>query len=123
MMPLQQSAAAPGAAQGSLTHQRGVERRRAKREPGKSGGAICGDGIWVPVSCVVTDISTTGARLTLNDSAEGNVLGTRAKIPNNFTLALRTDRVEVDCAIVWRHLGVMGVRFHSQMRPITKKSR
>lgn len=74
-----------------------------------------------PLPCLVCDISATGARLYLHSSTD-NMLGSRAPIPSGFTLAIRTDRIEVDCAVVWRRLGQVGVRFLAPSRPLTRRA-
>ncbi len=87
-----------------------VERRFAKRKAAATNALILSPDISVPITCMVRDISSTGARLELMKSAE-NPLGGRAKLPGTFTINLRLDRMEVDCAIVWRNGPFVGVRF------------
>ena len=87
-----------------------VERRFAKRKAVATNALIVSSDISIPIACMVRDISPTGARLELIKSAE-NPLGGRAKLPGTFTINLRLDRMEVDCAIVWRNGAFVGVRF------------
>jgi len=70
----------------------------------------------------VRDISSTGARLELTRSIE-NPLGGRAKLPGTFTISLRLDRMEVDCAIVWRNGAFVGVRFLATPRTFVRNGK
>ena len=92
-----------------------VERRFAARKSGATNALIVSPDISGPIACMVRDISSTGARLELIKSVE-NPLGGRAKLPGTFTIKLRLDRMEVDCAIVWRNATFVGVRFLSTPR-------
>lgn len=86
------------------------ERRYGHRKPASAMAVIVSPELPAPVGCIVRDTSATGARLTLTQSGT-NPAGTRAKLPARFTLVIRMDRIEVDCAIAWRHCGDLGVRF------------
>jgi hypothetical protein len=99
-----------------------VERRFAKRKAVATNALIVSPDINVPIACMVRDISSTGARLELIKSVE-NPLGGRAKLPGTFTINLRLDRMEVDCAIVWRNGAFVGVRFLSTPRTHTRNGR
>ncbi len=99
-----------------------IERRWAVRKPVATGGTILSHELSVPVHCILRDISTTGARLELHVN-EDNLLGPRIKLPAYFTLVIRVDRVEVDCAIVWRKSGDLGVRFVATPRPYVRSAR
>lgn len=97
------------------------DRRYAPRRPSGSTALISADSIEIPMPCLVCDISASGARLYMHECS-ANLLGARATLPPSFTLALRHDRVEVDCAIVWRKLGMMGVRFLAPTRPLPRRT-
>jgi hypothetical protein len=99
-----------------------LERRFAKRKTVATNALIVSPDISVPIACMVRDISSTGARLELIKSVE-NPLGGRAKLPGTFTINLRLDRMEVDCAIVWRNGAFVGVRFLSTPRTHTRNGR
>ena len=98
------------------------DRRWARRKEVATGARILGDGLSIPLPCVVRDLSSTGARLELVKS-DGNLIGGRAKLPSAFTLIMHMDRMEVDCAIAWRRSGIVGVRFISTPRPIGRAAR
>lgn len=96
-----------------------VDRRWASRKAASTRALIVSPELSTPVSCVVRDISTTGARLELvvgND----NLLGGRLRLPPIFTLKMTADRMEVDCAICWRCSGDIGVRFKSTPRSLSR---
>lgn len=99
-----------------------VERRFARRKAIATNALIVSSDISIPIACMVRDISSTGARLELIKSVE-NPLGGRAKLPGTFTINLRLDRMEVDCAIVWRNGAFVGVRFLSTPRTHTRNGR
>lgn len=92
-----------------------IEQRFARRKRSAANGLILSPALSVPLSCVLRDVSSTGARIELVASLE-NLIGGRAKLPNSFTLNMRLDRMEVDCAIVWRRGAFVGVRFTSTPR-------
>ena len=53
-------------------------------------------------SCVVRDISATGAALEFSDFL---------RIPDAFTLVIPEDRLRLPCRVVWRSEYRVGVRF------------
>jgi PilZ domain len=75
------------------------EARKSLRQP----GWITLDGGFAARPCVVQDMSTTGAKLTIDDS---NVLPGRLRLA--FSRDARTGR---NCEVVWRRGKVLGVRF------------
>lgn len=99
-----------------------LERRWARRKDIATGASILSPDLSIPIPCVVRDLSSTGARLDLVVSQE-NLLGARIKLPGFFTLVMRVDRIEVECAIAWRRSGQLGVRFLSTPRPIQRGPR
>lgn len=99
-----------------------VERRFARRKAIATNALIVSSDISIPIACMVRDISSTGARLELIKSVE-NPLGGRAKLPGTFTINLRLDRMEVDCAIVWRNGAFVGVRFLATPRTYARNGR
>jgi hypothetical protein len=87
-----------------------LERRVAARKSAATNALIISPELSLPMACLVRDVSTTGARITLVASSE-NLLGGRAKIPTRFVLDMRLDRMVVECAIAWRSGAAVGVRF------------
>lgn len=99
-----------------------IERRFARRKDAATKALIISPDLNMPISCVVRDVSTTGARIELVTSPE-NLLGGRAKLPGSFVLNMRLDRLEVDSAIVWRKGGSVGVRFVSTPRSYARSGK
>ena len=75
------------------------EARKSLRQP----GWITFDGGFAARQCVVQDISTTGAKVTIDDP---NMLP--AKLRLAFARDARTGR---NCAVVWRRGKSLGVKF------------
>ncbi|MDX2307375.1 MAG: PilZ domain-containing protein [Hyphomicrobium sp.] len=98
------------------------ERRWAQRKNSSAAALILGNGGPPDIPCILRDVSTTGARLELVEGP-GNLIGGRVRLPAYFTLQMKFDRMEVDCAIVWRQSGMVGVRFTSTPRSLARRSR
>jgi hypothetical protein len=75
------------------------EARKSLRQP----GWITFEGGFAARQCVVQDISTTGAKITIDDP---NVLPARLRLA--FARDARTGR---NCEVVWRRGKSVGVRF------------
>jgi hypothetical protein len=121
-MSLQQAQFADEYVSGTAPVPHVIERRWAARKQVATGGTIFSPELSLPVTCMIRDISTTGARLVLHVTQD-NLLGPRLKLPAYFTLVMRVDRLEVDCAIVWRKSGEVGVRFVATPRPYIRPAR
>ena len=80
----------------------GSERRKAKRQMLRYGAwLMLADGSLA--ECVLSDISETGARLMVDDSA---------LVPEKFDLVLsRNGEARRHCKVVWRNPQQVGVRF------------
>lgn len=55
------------------------------------------------ISCIVRNISITGAALTFSDMT--------IRIPNQFNLQIPEDKLAIPCSIVWRRGFWIGVQF------------
>jgi PilZ domain len=75
------------------------EARKSLRQP----GWITLDGGFAARPCVVQDMSTTGAKLTIDDP---NVLPANLRL--GFSRDARTGR---NCEVVWRRGKSLGVKF------------
>jgi hypothetical protein len=75
------------------------EARKSLRQP----GWITLDGGFAARPCVVQDMSTTGAKVTIDDP---NVLPARLRLA--FSRDARTGR---NCEVVWRRGKAVGVKF------------
>jgi two-component system response regulator len=76
------------------------------------GGIIAFSGRHVTISCVVRDISDSGARLQVPNGAG---------VPDTFELIVELDGVEVHCVVVWRLPNEVGVEFVSAPSMVTPK--
>ena len=87
-----------------------LERRNAPRRVINRVAQYYCDGSQFPRTCLVTDISDSGARLYSEN-----------EIPNAFTLAVSGEGIDMkhECQVVWRLGHEMGVEFvgpHDRMR-------
>jgi hypothetical protein len=81
----------------------GVTKKRETRKSLRQPGWITLDGGFAARPCVVQDISSTGAKITVDDP---NVLP--AKLRLAFTRDARTGR---NCEVVWRRGNSVGIKF------------
>ena len=80
-----------------------ITRKREARKSLRQPGWITFDGGFAARQCVVQDISTTGAKVTIDDP---NTL------PGKLRLALSRDaRTGRNCEVVWRRGKSVGVKF------------
>jgi hypothetical protein len=80
-----------------------VTRKREARKSLHQSGWITLEGGFAARKCVVHDLSTTGAKITIDDP---NMLP--AKLRLAFTRDARTGR---NCEVVWRRGKSVGIRF------------
>ncbi len=97
----------------------GAEGRWAKRTPSKLGGQIQHQNLAAALPCTVRDTSSTGARLEIVGQRGGNI--SRDRVPDQFTLFMPLDRLEIDCQVMWRHGNLVGVRYTSPARRTAKQ--
>ena len=81
----------------------GATKKREVRKSLRQPGWITLDGGFAVRPCVVQDMSSTGAKITMDDS---NVLPARLRLA--FARDARTGR---NCEVVWRRGKVLGVKF------------
>ncbi len=80
----------------------GPERRKAARQIINLSAIIERAPNLVPLSCVIVDMSITGARISAPNAA----------LPNEFALLLSRDGpVRRNCKVVWRRDFTVGVQF------------
>jgi hypothetical protein len=81
----------------------GATKKREVRKSLRQPGWITLDGGFAARQCVVQDMSTTGAKITIDDT---NVL------PGKLRLAFARDaRTGRNCEVVWRSGKSVGVKF------------
>jgi hypothetical protein len=81
----------------------GATKKREARKSLRQPGWITLEGGFAARQCVVQDISTSGAKITVDDS---NVLPARLRLA--FARDARTGR---NCEVVWRRGKSIGVKF------------
>ena len=80
-----------------------VAKKREARKSVQQPGWITLDGGFAARPCVVQDLSSTGAKVTIDD---GNALPGRLRLA--FSRDARTGR---SCEVVWRRGKTVGVKF------------
>lgn len=75
-----------------------------------------------PVSCTIRDTSATGALIELWQGPQ-KAFTKSDFVSDQFTLVMTNDFLEVDCEVVWRKAGTMGVRYRSALRPRPKPAK
>jgi hypothetical protein len=80
-----------------------ITKKREARKSVHQAGWITLDGGFAARPCVVQDLSSTGAKITVDD---GNVLAGRLRLA--FSRDARTGR---NCDVVWRRGKSLGVKF------------
>ena len=80
-----------------------IPKKREARKSVHQAGWITLDGGFAARPCVVQDMSSTGAKITVDD---GNVLSGRLRLA--FSRDARTGR---SCEVVWRRGKSLGVKF------------
>jgi hypothetical protein len=98
----------------------GADRRTSLRRTVKIPGLIATAGTASHVACTVVDQSFGGARILIQ-AKSGNPFTSSSSIGKRFTLAMRLDRVELDCEIVWVDIDQLGVKFISLARTIKRR--
>ena len=88
------------------------DKRRAPRKRILKGATIAFNDRSSTMSCVVRDISDTGARLRLT---KGQV------VPSRFELFIDIDGIEVPCAVAWRRGDEVGVVFEAPPTRVTPR--
>ena len=93
--------------------------RRSPRKSSVIGGVITASSMVAARPCKVVDMSATGARIRLMPTSD-QTRGLPAGVPEEFTLVLKVDRIEVDCVVAWRKERELGVKFRGVPRPMAK---
>ena len=98
--------------------QAATEARWARRTPTRLGARIVHSSLATAILCTIRDTSSTGARLEVAAQRGGNI--SRDRVPDQFTLFMPADRLEVDCDVMWRQGLMVGVRYTSPTRRTAK---
>lgn len=95
--------------------------RRSKRKPTALPAGLTFKGMRIAVPCTVADMSGTGAKIVLPAAAQYS-FGDLEHLPSKLTLQLKADCMEIDCEVVWRRQGKLGLRFLSPPRPVPRSA-
>ena len=93
--------------------------RYAPRKALRSAAVLRFAGKRGQVSCLVLDISATGAKLRLQ-LLDTQPFDASMTVPQEFMLVLPNDHIEIDCKLAWRTENDIGVVFVSNFRPVRK---
>jgi hypothetical protein len=93
--------------------------RRSRRKQTALPAMLTFENMRIAVPCTVIDMSGTGARISLSSTAK-NAFGELEHLPSKLTLMLKADHMQVDCGIVWRRDGKLGLRFLGPPRHMPK---
>lgn len=91
--------------------------RHAPRKSFRSAALVRFEGVRCQVSCLVQDISATGAKLRLQ-LLDAKPFDPTMALPETFKLVLPNDRLEIDCKLAWRRINDIGVVFSSNFQPV-----
>jgi PilZ domain len=94
------------------------ERRWSGRRSTVLAGTIISDSLSGSATCVVRDLSATGALIELRNSKTSV-----RDLPDQFALILLHDNSEVRCQIAWRQPTSIGVRFLGGFRALPVRSK
>jgi hypothetical protein len=83
-----------------FTH--GAEAHRAQRERTLLQAHVSYAGGSISFSCLVAQISATGAKIALND---------QTALPENFQIAIPQRGIDCSARLVWRRAGYAGIAF------------
>ena len=95
------------------------ENRFAPRRKGQTAALIYLEGAVESVLCLITDMSTTGAKLQLRNGWD-NPFKSNVSHMDRIKLVVRLDKVMYDCKIVRRGETELGVKFTSMPKPLAK---
>ena len=91
--------------------------RHAPRKALGSAALLRFEGLRGQVSCLVLDISATGAKLRLQ-LIDARPFDPTTTLPAELKLSLPNDRMEIDCKLAWHKSHEIGVVFVSNFRPL-----
>lgn len=96
------------------------ERRWSMRKKSIIAGLVVSDRLQGTASCIVRDLSATGAQVDLK-LTKTCVVGSVNGLPDQFIIVMPRENAEVPCEIAWRRGQSVGVRFIGGFRPIPVK--
>jgi hypothetical protein len=96
------------------------ERRFAQRRTSILPGVIQSDGMHGALSCVVRDLSSTGAQIDLKLD-KSSVVDSASALPKSFLLILTREDAAIACEVAWRKAKSVGVRFRGNFVAVPKR--
>jgi hypothetical protein len=112
----------PDPAENLMAKELADEQRWSSRKSTVLAGTIISDQLSGAVSCVVRDLSATGALIDLR-AAKSSVIANSSGLPNAFSLVLLRDNSEVRCEVMWRKPTSIGVRFLGAFKQVPVRSK
>ena len=88
-------------------HEADSEGRAARRMRTLKAGVISFAHGQCALPCTIRDITDNGARIEYTGTVP---------IPEVFRLLVRSDGVEAQCTVAWRHRSMIGVRFENGLQ-------
>lgn len=88
------------------------DARRATRKPMRTLAEIHSEGRPEGISCLVLDMSGTGAKLKI-ETAPRRAFAPSIQVPETFRLTIPRDNTAIDCRLAWRDNDMIGVTFTS----------
>lgn len=95
------------------------DKRFAPRKSSQTPAQIYFDGTVESLPCLIRDMSTTGAKLTLKDGWD-NPFKLEASEMERIKLVVRMHRIMYECKVIRRGETELGVKFISAPKPMTK---
>jgi hypothetical protein len=121
-MPIVAVLPAEAAAENLMAAELADEQRWSSRKSTVLAGTIISDQLPGTVSCVVRDLSSTGALIELRTAKTG-VIANASGLPNAFALVLLRDNSEVHCEVAWRKPTSIGVRFLGAFKQVPARTK
>ncbi len=97
------------------------ERRWAQRKSSTLPGLVISDRLQASVTCIVRDLSSTGAQIDLKIT-KSSVIVDSLGLPQSFVLFLLRENAEVNCELAWRDGVSAGVKFKSAIRTLPPRT-
>ncbi len=91
------------------------DARRAARKPMRTLAEILPEGHEQGLSCLVLDMSGTGAKLKI-EGATRKAFAPAMQVPETFRLSIPRDSTKIDCRLAWRDKDTIGVTFTSSFK-------
>jgi hypothetical protein len=110
------------AAENLMAKELADEQRWSSRKSTVLAGTIISDQLPGTVSCVVRDLSSTGALIELR-AAKTGVIANASGLPDTFALVLLRDNSEVRCEVAWRQPASIGVRFLGAFKQVPPRAK